>query len=87
MLNWALPVRLENIEEPDRFDVHVRLGPLDGVARPRLGDDIHDEVETILREQALYECRVGEVAADEGEAPLSSASATTRRRASLMPRS
>lgn len=61
---------LEDVEEA--HEVALEVGPrvLDGVADASLSGEVHDEVEAVLGEQPLEQGGVGEVTADELEAPV-----------------
>lgn len=61
---------LEHVEEADEVALEVGARVLDGVADARLGGEVHHDVETVLREQALDEGGVAQVAAHEGEAAV-----------------
>lgn len=61
---------LKDVEEADEVALEVGARVLDGVAHARLGSEVHHDVETVLREQALYEGGVAQVAAHEGEAAV-----------------
>lgn len=61
---------LEHVEEADQVALEVCARVLDGVADARLCGEVHHDVETVLREQALDKGGVAEVAAHEGEAAV-----------------
>lgn len=61
---------LKDVEEADEVALEVGARVLDGVADTGLGREVHHDVETVLREQALDKGGVAEVAANEGEAAL-----------------
>lgn len=61
---------LEHVEEADEVALEVGARVFDGVADARLGGEVHNDVEAVLREQALDEGGVAQVAAHEGEAAL-----------------
>ena len=61
---------LEHVEESDEVALEVGARILDGVADARLGGEVHHDVEAVLREQALDEGGVAQVAAHEGEAAV-----------------
>lgn len=58
---------LKDVEEADEVALEVGARVLDGVADTGLGREVHHDVETVLREQALDKGGVAEVAANEGE--------------------
>ena len=70
MLHGVVAAGLEDVEEADEVALQVCARVLDGVADARLGGEVHNDVEAVLREQALYEGGVAQVAAHEGEAAV-----------------
>ena len=70
MLYGVVAAGLEHVEEADEVALEVGARVLDGVAHARLGGEVHHDVEAVLREQALDEGGVAEVAAHEGEAAV-----------------
>ena len=65
-----MATRLEDVVEADEVGVDVRLRVVDRVAHPRLRGEVHDDVEVVLREEALDEGGVAEVTPSESEAPF-----------------
>lgn len=61
---------LKDVEEADEVALEVGARVLDGVAHARLCGEVHHDVETVLREQALDEGGIAQVAAHEGEAAV-----------------
>ena len=61
---------LEHVEEAYQVALEVGARVLDGVANARLGGEVHNDVETVLGEQALDKGGVAQVAAHEGEAAV-----------------
>lgn len=61
---------LKDVEEADEVALEVGARVLDGVADTGLGREVHHDVEAVLREQALDEGGVAQVAAHEGEAAV-----------------
>lgn len=61
---------LKDVEEADEVALEVGARVLDGVADTGLGREVHHDVEAVLREQALDERGVAQVAAHEGEAAV-----------------
>ena len=61
---------LEDVEEANEVALEVGARVFDGVADARLGGKVHHDVEAVLREQALDEGGVAQVAAHEGEAAV-----------------
>lgn len=70
MLDRVVAAGLEHVEESDEVALEVGARILDGVADARLGGEVHHDVEAVLREQALDEGGVAQVAAHEGEAAV-----------------
>lgn len=66
-----MPACLQDVEEAHDVALDVGARVLDGVAHARLRREVHDDVELMLREQALNEHGVAEISADEGEATVS----------------
>ena len=61
---------LKDVEEADEVALEVGARVLDGVAHARLCGEVHHDVEAVLREQALDEGGIAQVAAHEGEAAV-----------------
>lgn len=70
VLDRVVAAGLEHVEEAHEVALEVGARVLDGVADARLGGEVHHDVETVLREQALDKGGVAEVAAHEGEAAV-----------------
>ena len=70
MLYGVVAAGLEHVEEADEVALEVGARVLDGVAHACLGGEVHHDVEAVLREQALDEGGITQVAAHEGEASL-----------------
>lgn len=61
---------LEHVEEAHEVTLKVGARVLDGVADARLCGKVHNDIEAVLREQALDEGGIAQVAANEGEAAV-----------------
>lgn len=61
---------LKDVEKADKVALEIGARVLDGVADTGLGREVHHDVETVLRKQALDKGGVAEVAAHEGEAAV-----------------
>lgn len=61
---------LKDVEEADEVALEVGARVLDGVADTGLGREVHHDIEAGLREQALDEGGIAQVAAHEGEAAV-----------------
>lgn len=70
VLHRVMAAGLKHVEESDEVALQVGARVLDGVADARLGREVHHDVEAVLREQALDERGVTQVAAHEGEAAV-----------------
>ncbi len=70
VLDRVVAAGLEYVEEADEVALKVCARVLDGVAHARLGGEVHHDVEAVLREKALDEGGVAQVAANEGEAAV-----------------
>lgn len=68
VLDRVVSAGLEHVEEADEVALEVGARVLDGVAHARLRGEVHNDVEAVLREQALDECGVAQFDAYEGEA-------------------
>ena len=68
--NRVVAACLKDVEEADEVALEVGARVLDGVADTGLGREVHHDVEAVLREQALDERGVTQVAAHEGEAAV-----------------
>ena len=70
MLYGVVAAGLEDVKET--HEVALEVGPrvLDGVAHARLGGEVHHDVEAVLREKALDEGGIAQVAANKGEAAV-----------------
>lgn len=70
VLDRVVAAGLEDVEEADEVALEVCAGILDGVADTGLGGEVHHDVEAVLREQALDEGGIAQVATHEGEAAV-----------------
>lgn len=70
VLDRVVAAGLEDVEEADEVALEVCAGILDGVADTGLGGEVYHNVEAILREQALDESGIAQVATHEGEAAV-----------------
>lgn len=70
MLDRVVAACLEDVKEADEIALEVGARVLDGVANARLGGEVHHDVEAVLREQALDEGGVTQIAVHEGEAAV-----------------
>lgn len=70
VLDRVVAAGLEDVEEADEVALEVCAGILDGVADTGLGGEVYHNVEAILREQALDEGGIAQVATHEGEAAV-----------------
>ena len=70
VLDRVVAAGLEHVEEADEVALEVGARVLDGVADARLRREVHNNVEAVLREQALDEGGVAQVAAHESEAAV-----------------
>lgn len=70
VLDRVVAAGLEDVEEADEVALEVCAGILDGVADTGLGGEVYHNVEAVLREQALDEGGIAQVATHEGEAAV-----------------
>lgn len=70
MLDRVVAACLEDIEKAHEIALEVGARVLDGVADARLRREVHNDVEAVLREQALDKGGVAQVATHEGEAAV-----------------
>lgn len=70
VLDRVVAAGLEDVEEADEVALEVCAGILDGVADTGLGGEVYHNVEAVLREQALDEDGIAQVATHEGEAAV-----------------
>lgn len=70
MLDRVVAACLEDVKEADKVALEVGARVLDGVADARLRREVHNDVEAVLREQALDKSGVAQVAANEGKAAV-----------------
>lgn len=70
VLDRVVAAGLEDVEEADEVALEVCAGILDGVADTGLGGEVYHDVEAVLREQALDEGGIAQVATHEGEAAV-----------------
>lgn len=70
VLDRVVAAGLEDVKETHEIALQVGARVLDGVADARLGGEVHHDVEAVLREQALDESGVTQIAAHEGEAAV-----------------
>ena len=61
---------LEDVKETHEIALEVCAWVLDGVADARLGSEVHNDIETVLSEQALDEGGVAQVTSNEGKATV-----------------
>lgn len=70
VLDRVVAACLEHVEEAHEVALEVSARVLDGVADARLRREVHNDVEAVLREQALDESGVAQVTANEGKAAV-----------------
>lgn len=70
VLDRVVAAGLEDVEEADEVALQVSARILDGVAHARLRSEVNHDVEAVLREQALNQRGVAEVALHEREAAV-----------------
>lgn len=70
MFNFVVAARLEDVVEPDEVALDIGVGVGDAVAHACLGSQVDDYGYTVMREDVLHGCLVGDGGVDEGPVAL-----------------